>query len=124
MHGSNILRQAGQSLERSLFGRPSSRAYRSAVAQCIRETKARHKLSNEALSETLGCSETTIFNAENESGDLSAVTLLNLAYAFGEETIAAVRELYLCAPAEPLTAQARIDRAIQELRLAEKELGA
>lgn len=110
----NVLRQAPQSSEsdaftRSLFGRPSGRSYRAAVAQVIREIKARKKLSNEALAEEIGCSESTVYNAERESGNLEAVTLLNIAYRFGEEAIAPVRELYLCAPAHPKTLDDRFD---------------
>lgn len=126
MHGnaSNVLGRQHQSSEPSLFGKPTGRSYRSAVAQTVREIKAAHKLSNERLAEIVGCSETTIYNAENENGDLAAVTLLNLAFSFGEDAIAPVRDLYLCAPVEPLTAADRIDRAMRELRLAEKELTA
>jgi transcriptional regulator with XRE-family HTH domain len=120
----NVLRQTPESSEpqRSLFGKPTGRTYRSAVAQAVREIKAAHRLSNEQLAERVGVSEGTIYNAENEAGDLAAVTLLNLAYAFGESAIAAVRDLYLCAPAEPLTPAERVERAMRELRLAQKEM--
>lgn len=122
----SVLRPAPQSsdLPTSLFGRPTGRSYRTAVAQAIREIKARRKLSNERLAEEIGCSETTVYNAENENGDLAAVTLLSIAFRFGEEAIAPVRDLYLCAPAETLTAADRIERAMSELRLAQKDLEA
>lgn len=118
----NVLGEPRQSVEPSLFGKPTGRTYRSAVAQVVREIKAAHRLNNEQLAERVGVSEGTIYNAENENGDLAAVTLLNLAFSFGEEAIAPVRDLYLCAPVEPLTPADRIDRAMRELRLAEKEI--
>jgi hypothetical protein len=43
------------------------------------------------------------------------VTLLNIAYAFGEEAIEPVRALYLCAPAEPETTAEKRRRLIREL---------
>jgi DNA-binding XRE family transcriptional regulator len=107
---------------RSLFGRPSSRSYRIAVAQTIRDVKARHKLSNERLAELIGCSEQTVANAENECGDMQAVTLLSLGYAFGEEAIAPVRALYLCAPTEQPTIADRLDRIEREAAAIRREL--
>jgi DNA-binding XRE family transcriptional regulator len=104
---------------RSLFGRPSSRSYRVAVAQIIRDVKASNKLSNERLAELIGCSEQTVANAENECGDLTAVILLSIGYAFGEEAIDPVRSLYLCAPVEMATKDGLIRRAIGLLNQAE-----
>jgi DNA-binding XRE family transcriptional regulator len=104
---------------RSLFGRPSSRSYRVAVAQIIRDVKASNKLSNERLAELIGCSEQTVANAENECGDLTAVILLSIGYAFGEEAIDPVRSLYLCAPVEIATKDELIRRAIGLLNQAE-----
>lgn len=102
----NVLYSAPETFTRSLFGRPSSGSYRAAIAAVIRNLKAAHRLSNERLAELVGCSEQTIANAEGEKAenDLKAVTLLNIAYAFGEEAIAPVRNLYLCAPAVEPTA--------------------
>jgi transcriptional regulator with XRE-family HTH domain len=85
-------------MPRSLFGGPARSAYRSAVSQIIRDLKATNKLSNERLAERLRCSESTIFNAENENGNLDPVTLLMIAWEFSEEAILPVRQLYLCAP--------------------------
>jgi len=120
----NVLGDAPEtiSLPRSLFGRPSSRSYRAAVAQIIRNTKAVNRLSNERLGELLGCSEQTVANAENEVGDLTAVILFSLAYAFGEDAIDPVRELYLCAAVEKSTPAQRIDRANREIAAALSEL--
>jgi transcriptional regulator with XRE-family HTH domain len=111
-----------ETIGRSLFGRPASRSYRAAVAQTIRDIKSRQRLSNEALAEIVGCAEQTIANAENEVGDLTAVILLNLAYAFGEDAIEPVRQLYLCAPAEPKSILSEIEAARQALNAAERKI--
>lgn len=124
MSPGNVLPPGGESLPRSLFGRPTRRSYRAAVAEVIRNVKSRHRLSNEALGDVIGCHEDTVGNAENESGDLNPVTLLNLAYAFGEEAIEPVRQLYLCAPVEPVTALDRITRIEAETAMLRKDLTA
>jgi len=118
----NVLRPAPETFTRSLFGRPSSGSYRAAVAQVLREVKARHKLSNERLAEIVGCSEQTIANAEAERAEnnLNPVTLLNIAYAFGEDAIDPVRQLYLCAPVEAPTKNGLIRKAIMFLNHAEE----
>lgn len=119
MHGPhNVLHDAPETFSRSLFGRPTSGSYRAAVSQVIRNVKALHKLSNERLAELIGCSEQTIANAENDRAEnnLNAVTLLNIAYAFGEEAIDPVRSLYLCAPAEEPDALDLIERGVAKLR--------
>lgn len=110
-------------MPRSLFGKPTGRSYRAAVAQIIRAIKASNKLSNEALAEEIGCSESTVYNADNENGDLSAVYLLSIAFAFGEEAIEPVRALYLCAPSEAPTKAERFRRLHAELDALERERG-
>src|SRR6476659_5947776 len=105
-----VLRHEPQSFERSLFGSPTRAAYRSAIAAIIRDLKAVHGLSNERLAERLRSSESTVFNAENENGNLEPVTLLTIAFEFGERAIDPVRQLYLCAPVERLTITDRLDR--------------
>jgi DNA-binding XRE family transcriptional regulator len=117
----NVLYAAPETFTRSLFGRPTSGSYRAAIAQVIRNLKASHKLSNERLAEIIGVSEQTIANAEAErvENDLKAVTMLNIAYAFGEDAIAPIRNLYLCAPVELPTAATlleAIDRNTNMLR--------
>jgi DNA-binding XRE family transcriptional regulator len=107
-------------MPRSLFGSPTRAAYRAAVAQIIRDLKAGHKLSNERLAERLRCSESTIFNAENENGNLEPVTLLTIAWEFGEEAIQPVRSLYLCVPTEQPTLADHLDRAQQAINAARK----
>lgn len=104
----NVFPSGEESFPRSLFGRPTRKAYRAAVAQVIREVKARERLTNEALADMIGCHKDTVENAENEVGSLDPVTLLSIAYAYGEASIAPVRELYLCAP--PLDRPSREER--------------
>lgn len=117
----SVLQPSPQSSEfsRSLFGCPSRGSYRAAVAAIIRDLKAIHGLSNERLAERLRCSESTIFNAENENGNLEAVTLLTIAFEFGEAAIEPVRQLYLCAPVEQPTKEGLIRKAISILAKAE-----
>jgi DNA-binding XRE family transcriptional regulator len=117
----NVLREQPETFTRSLFGRPTSGSYRAAVSQIIRDVKARHRLSNERLAELIGCSEQTIANAEGDRAEnnLNAVTLLNIAYAFGEEAIEPVRALYLCAPVDAPTKDGLIRRAVGLLNQAE-----
>lgn len=119
-----VLQGQPESFSRSLFGRPTSGTYRAAVSQIIREVKARHKLSNERLAELIGCSEQTIANAESDRAEnnLNAVTLLSIAYAFGEEAIEPVRSLYLCAPAEQPTTETRLNRIEREINALRKDL--
>lgn len=110
-------------LPRSLFGRPSSKSYKAAVAQVVREVKAQHGLNDERMAELVGCDKDTIRNAENEETNLNAVTLLSIAYAFGEEAIDPVRALYLCTPVEEPTLADRIRRIRGELAAIEREAG-
>lgn len=109
--------------ERALFGRPRNSSYRAAVADAIRKLKARHRLSNEALAEEIGCEEKTIRNAEKEAGNLDVIHLLNIAWRYGEEAISPVRALYLCAPAEPKTTSDYFDEAQAALNAARKAAG-
>jgi len=117
----NVFPCGKENLPRSLFGRPSSRSYRSAVADVVREVKARHGLNDERMAELVGCDKDTIRNAENEETNLNAVTLLSIAYAFGEEAIEPVRALYLCAPVEEPTLADRCRRIRGELAAIERE---
>ena len=123
----NVLREAVQSsdavtMPRSLFGRPLNASYRKAIADIIRNVKAREKLSNERLAEMIGYSEGTVFNAENENGNLDAVTLLNIAYSFGEGAIDPVRQLYLCAPSEQPTIISRLAHIEREAAMIRREV--
>lgn len=102
---------------------PRQKSYRNAVARCIRQIKAKANLSNIELAEEVGCSAETISNAENENNDLSGVTLMRIAYRFGEEAIAPVRELYLRRYAEPKTPSERWDEYEAHGRALRRELG-
>jgi DNA-binding XRE family transcriptional regulator len=117
----NVFPSGKETFPRSLFGRPSSRSYRAAVAQVVREVKARHGLNDERLAELVGCDKDTIRNAENEETNLNPLTLLNLAYAFGEDVIDPVRQLYLCAPVEQPSADARLNRIEREINALRKD---
>jgi DNA-binding XRE family transcriptional regulator len=98
-----------------IFGPPVQKSYRAAVAHCIRRVKMQHGLNNVSLAEALGCSNQTIANAENEESDLSGVTLIRMAWTYGEESITAVRDLYLNNIEEPPTRDERYARIRMEL---------
>lgn len=110
--------------ERTLYGRPRNSSYRAAIADVVRKLKARHRLSNEALAEEIGCEEKTIRNAEKEAGNLDVIHLLNIAWRYGEDAISPVRSLYLCTPAEPKTLSDRLDELQADFNQLRKELGA
>lgn len=105
-----------------LYDPPRQKAYRAAVARMIRELKAREGLSNTALGEEIGCCGETISNAENEHNDLNPVTLLRIAYHFGEEAIEPVRQLYLRSHVEPLTVSERFDALQIQIETIRKEV--
>lgn len=107
-----------------LFDPPRKMSYRSAVAKVIRDIKSREGLSNVAMADRLDCSDETISNAENEHTDLNAVTLLRIAYVFGEDAIAPVRELYLRRHAEPETLTDKLDGLQSQIDRIRKELAA
>jgi DNA-binding XRE family transcriptional regulator len=99
-------------------------SYRAAVAQVVREVKARQGINDERFAELVGCDKDTIRNAENEETNLNAVTLLgSIAYAFGEEAIEPVRALYLYAPPEEPTIADRCRRIRGELAAIERRRG-
>jgi DNA-binding XRE family transcriptional regulator len=105
-----------------IFGPPVQKSYRAAVAHCIRRVKLQHGLNNVSLAEALGCSNQTIANAENEESDLSGVTLMRMAWTYGEESIAAVRQLYLCTVEEAPTIEDRLGRIEAEAASIRREL--
>ncbi len=110
------------SLPRSLFGKPGTRSYRAAVKQIILDLKARYRLSNDGLGDRIGVEGDTVRNAENEIGSLNAVTLMVIAYEFGEDAIAPVRQLYLCAPTEQATVGDRLERIEREAAAIRREV--
>lgn len=124
MSAGNTYPLNAETLPRSLFGRPSRRAYRAAVKQIVLDVQARKGLSDLELADLIGCHKETIENARNEDTSLDVLTLLNIAYAFGEEVIQPVRNLYLFAAVEELTPLERIARANREIIAATAELEA
>lgn len=115
----NVIPYGEETFPRSLFGKPSRRAYRAAVKEIILEIQRRKNWSSLELADFLGCHKDTIENVLEESSSLDVITLLNIAYAFGEEAIRPVRELYLCAPVDKLTKDDHIRRAREHLNIAE-----
>ena len=115
----NIHPTTEESVPASLFGRLDRKAYRAAVKEVVLFVKQRYGLSSLQLADKLVCDKDTIENAENEVTSLEAVTLLKIAFHYGEEAIAPVRQLYLCAPVDPPTKDGLIRRAIGLLNQAE-----
>jgi DNA-directed RNA polymerase specialized sigma subunit len=111
----NVFPQSEETFPRSLFGKPSRNAYRAAIKRIILDLKASKGLSDWELAEHIGCHKDTIENAQEMSSSLDVVTLLNVAYAFGEEAIDPVRQLYLCAPVDSETKDEKRRRLIREL---------
>lgn len=111
-----------ESLPRSLFGRPTRRLYREAVKRIILDVQARKGLSDLELADLVGCHKETIENARNEENSLDVLTLLNIAYAFGEDAIDPVRNLYLFAAIEEPTPLERIAHATRVIANAAAEL--
>lgn len=120
----NVFPPTQETLPRSLFGKPTRRLYRDAVKRIILDVQARKGLSDLELADLVGCHKETIENARNEENSLDVLTLLNIAYAFGEEVIQPVRNLYLFAAVEELTPLERIARANREIAAAAAELEA
>lgn len=114
----NVFPSGEESFPRSLFGKPSRNAYRAAIKRIILDLKASKGLSDWELAEQIGCHKDTIENAQEMSSSLDVVTLLNVAYAFGEEAIDPVRALYLCAPAHPEDPREKVARLSRELQQA------
>jgi predicted transcriptional regulator len=111
----NVFPSGEETFPRSLFGGPSRRSYRAAIKEIILNVKARYGLSDWDLAERIGVHKDTIENAQEEVATLDVVTLLNIAWTFGEDAIAPVRALYLCAVREPETTAEKRRRLIREL---------
>ena len=120
----NIYPATEETFPGSLFGRPTRDTYRAAVKQVVLDVKARSGFDCEQLGEKLGVSKDTIDNAEKMVSSLEAVTLLKIAFFYGEEVIAPVRALYLCAPTDAPTISDRLDRIEREARAIRSEVGA
>jgi hypothetical protein len=117
----NVFPAGEETFPRSLFGKPSRNAYRAAIKRIILSLKASKGLSDWELAEQIGCHKDTIENAQDEACSLDVVTLLNIAYAYGEEAIEPVRSLYLCAPVDAETVTEKRRRLIRELASLEDE---
>jgi transcriptional regulator with XRE-family HTH domain len=114
--------QTEETFPGSLFGKPSRDTYRAAIKQVVLDVKARSGFDNEQLGEKLGISKDTVDNAENMVSSLEAVTLLKIAFFYGEDVIAPVRALYLCAPTERASVADRLDRIEAETRAIRREI--
>lgn len=117
----NIYPRDEETFPTSLYGKPDRRSYRAAVKQVVLDVKAANGLSSPELAEKLGVSKDTVENAEEEASSLEAVTLLKIAFLYGEQAIDPVRQLYLCAPARDETPQQKRKRLIRELAAMEDE---
>jgi transcriptional regulator with XRE-family HTH domain len=118
----NLYPRTEETFPASLFGAPKRDSYRAAVKQVILDVKARSGFDSEQLGEKLGISKDTVENAENMVCSLEAVTLLKIAFHYGEEAINPVRSLYLCAPAEQPTIEDRLARIEGEAATIRREL--
>jgi transcriptional regulator with XRE-family HTH domain len=112
MNGGNVYPLGAETLPRSLFGRPTRNAYRAAVKKIVLDIQAQNGLSDLELADLLGCHKETVENARSGDTSLDVITLLNIAYAFGEGAIDPVRNLYLFAPSEQPTKNDLIKKAI------------
>ena len=115
----NLYPRTEETFPGSLFGAPKRDSYRAAVKQVILEVKARSGFDSEQLGEKLGISKDTVENAENMVCSLEAVTLLKIAFHYGEEAINPVRALYLCAPPSDETVPEKRRRLLRELQALE-----
>jgi transcriptional regulator with XRE-family HTH domain len=107
-----------------LFNLVSDENYQNAVSRIILEIRAEYGYkSAEALADKVRCSKTTILNGENGSGNLDAVTLLNLALLHGGEArLRRVIALINGCPPKPVTPFERLARANREIASALNEL--
>lgn len=109
----------GETFPASLFGAPKRDSYRAAVKQVVLDVKARSGFDSEQLGEKLGISKDTVENAENMVCSMEAVTLLKIAFHYGEQAIDPVRQLYLCAPPRDETVPEKRKRLLRELQALE-----
>ena len=115
----NLYPRTEETFPGTLFGAPKRDSYRAAVKQVILDVKARSGFDSEQLGEKLGISKDTVENAENMVCSMEAVTLLKIAFHYGEQAIDPVRELYLCAPPRDETIPEKRKRLLRELQALE-----
>jgi uncharacterized protein (DUF433 family) len=106
----------------SLFGKPTRKGYRAAIKSIVLGIQAAKGWDDQELADFIGCGKETIENARTEAHSLDVLTLLNIAYAFGENAIQPVRDLYLCKPVEPLGILDRVERIEAEAAALRRQL--
>ena len=107
-----------------MFDPPRTKSYRAAVALAFTEVRAKHRLKPVELAEKIGVCKKTVINAESGDYDLCPVTLLRLAYEFGEDAIAPVLELYRRRYQSPKTLAERFAEVNAELAKIASEMEA
>jgi transcriptional regulator with XRE-family HTH domain len=117
----NLYPRTEETFPGTLFGAPKRDSYRAAIKQVILDVKAFSGFDSEQLGEKLGISKDTVENAENMVCSLEAVTLLKIAFHYGEKSIDPVRQLYLCAPPRDETVPEKRRRLLRELQALEDQ---
>ena len=107
-----------------IYDPPREKSFRAAIAQDLRDVRSKHRLSMDSMAEKIGCSAKTLQNVDRELHDLNPVTLLRIAYEFGEEAISNTRELYLCRHAEPPTLTDKLNALQEQIDTVRRELRA
>jgi hypothetical protein len=101
---------------------PNQNILRDAIAKVVKKIQADKDLDDCELEEKLLCSDETLRNARNKKHTLSIVSVMRLAYFYGEDVIepilAVARREY--AP-EPETISEKRRRLIRELQALEDE---
>jgi len=115
LHLRNTHPLGAKSFSPSLFGKPTKRSYRAAVKHIILDVQARAGMSDEELAEVIGSCKETVANWRDEASSMDVLSLLTLAYCFGEDAIDPVRQLYLCAPPSDETTSDKRKRLIREM---------
>jgi uncharacterized protein (DUF433 family) len=103
----------------SLFGKPTRKGYRAAIKSIVLGIQAAKGWDDQELADFIGCGKETIENARTEAHSLDVLTLLNIAYAFGESAVQPVRDLYLCKPVDAETVPEKRRRLLRDLQMLE-----
>jgi DNA-binding XRE family transcriptional regulator len=100
--------------------------YQREVSRLILEIRAEYGYkSADEMAKKVGCSKGTILNGENGTGNIDAVTLLNIALAHGGEfRLKRILALINGCPPPPVTPFERIARANREIASALHQLEA
>lgn len=107
-----------------IFPAPNGNLWRRAVAQVIRQVKARHGLTTIDLADRIGCDASTVENAEAERNELRGATIARIGFEFGEDAIEPIMSLWRRRLEEPKpSALMRAIRAKEELEAALAEMG-